>query len=66
MPKGLIVVNAILVAVGSVLSWLFWDTLHLIPFTVSSALCVVFNLFIGSTNSPDNTNSKFRKWLFGH
>jgi len=63
MPKGLILVNVLLVA-GGLIAALFLYGFRPLPLMVALAVVCIFNLIIGVTNSPDNIHSKFREWLF--
>jgi hypothetical protein len=63
MPKGMIVVNGSIFVPALILTFIFADATF---FVISCMFLCLFNLFIGATNSSDNINSKFRRWLFGN
>ena len=65
MPKGLIIIDGILLLIGIIVSVVLWNQLRILPFMVIGVLTALVNMAIGATNTPENVDSKFRRFLFG-
>ena len=61
MP-GIIIMDGILILLGVLGACISSDLSCLV---VALVCCVLFNLCVGLTNSPENVDNKFRRWLLG-
>ena len=64
MPNGLLIVNGVLIFGGLISAFFVPKEYAFAVIMVPMLIAVMFNMSTGTTNSPDNIDSRFRRWLF--